>query len=181
MSRVSFSILLFLLSLTSSAQSKVLNIQSEKEYRIIIFIGLECPISQKYMKKIEDLKNRFDKQVDFFAVVPENVSNKQINNFKKEYQSSMTFVLDKNLEIVSHLNAKVTPESFLINKSDEIRYRGAIDNWFYELGKYRLKTTENYLINAIESELNGQSPTISKTEAIGCFIQLPQKQQHHHE
>ena len=58
----------------------------------------------------------------------------------------------------------------------EVIYRGAIDNWFYELGRYRLEITDHYLIDAINASLDGKKPALTKTEALGCFIQRSEKE-----
>ena len=50
-------------------------------------------------------------------------------------------------------------------------YRGLIDNWVSELGRTRQYTNKNYLEDAIESILLNKKPNISKTKAIGCFIE----------
>ena len=50
-------------------------------------------------------------------------------------------------------------------------YQGLIDNWVSELGRTRQYTNQNYLEDAIESILLNKKPNISKTTAIGCFIE----------
>jgi hypothetical protein len=82
--------------------------------------------------------------------------------------------------MISYLDAKVTPEVFLFDKEFELRYKGAIDNWFYELGKYRRVTSDHYLIDALQSVLGGEDPIIMETEAIGCLIQKPISVDHQH-
>jgi hypothetical protein len=59
----------------------------------------------------------------------------------------------------------------LFDRSGNEIYRGAIDNWFFALGKYRNETTEHYLENAIQAMLDSRLPEIRKTEAVGCFIE----------
>lgn len=172
--------MLFLACCTVSAQRLPGSLNSEKEFKVILFVGLECPISQKYMKKIEELKNKYKYRVDFIAVVPERVSLQQIDAYKKEYNSSLKFVLDNNLKIVELLNAKITPEVFLLDKWDRLKYRGAIDNWFYALGKYRRETTAHYLVDAMDAVLQNNEPRTKVTDAVGCFIETKSLHHAHH-
>lgn len=179
-----YILLVFLISISMCRAQTIFpeHIRTQKNFKVVIFIGLECPISQKYMKKIEDMKAVYNEEVDFFAVVPEAVSAKQLDAFKSEYSSTLTFIEDHELKITLPLHAKVTPEVFLFGQTDQLIYRGAIDNWFYALGKYRREITAHYLKDAIEATQQGRKPKIEITEAVGCFIQLPtsDNQQHSH-
>lgn len=132
------------------------------------------------MKKIEDLKQRYLGKAEFFAVVPERVSLEKIEVYKNEYNSSLKFIADADLQIATMLDAKITPEVFLLDSDDNVLYRGAIDNWFYALGKYRRTTTAHYLIDAIDAVLAGNRIKVLKTEAIGCFIEASPQHQHQH-
>lgn len=148
------------------------NIVSQKAPSVLIFLSPDCPISQKYMSKIEDIKTEYnDYKVRFFGVVPGNISVDEIKTFAREYNSSLIFLTDPKLKLVKTFDAQVTPEVFVVDSKGIIQYHGAIDDWFYELGKYRATVTEFYLIDALTSLLGGYEPTPKYKEALGCFIQ----------
>ena len=63
----------------------------------------------------------------------------------------------------------------MFDKNLDLKYRGAIDNWFYELGGYRQDVTEDYLIDGIDAILAGSDPKKPSTLAVGCLIQMPRK------
>lgn len=165
----------------SNLKDKPAYLVSKKDLTVVIFLGTDCPISQKYMSRIAELKKKYNTSATFFGVVPMQFSTQDMKAFKKEYKSTITYLRDEKMELAGYLGAKVTPEVFLFKDSDLV-YHGAIDNWFYELGKYRRNITEQYLIDAIESSLKGEQPAIKETEAIGCFIQMPNHSEHmeHH-
>lgn len=165
----------------SNLKDKPAYLVSKKDLTVVIFLGTDCPISQKYMNRIEELKKKYNASTTFFGVIPMQFSIQEMRAFKKEYKSSITYLRDGKMELAGYLGAKVTPEVFLF-KDSHLVYHGAIDNWFYELGKYRRNITEQYLIDAIESTLKGEQPAIKETEAIGCFIQMPNHSEHmdHH-
>jgi hypothetical protein len=50
-------------------------------------------------------------------------------------------------------------------------YQGRIDNWAYELGKKRKVITEYNLKDALTSVLLNKPISVSKTKAVGCYIE----------
>ena len=98
-------------------------------------------------------------------------SRSKIKAYKIKYEIDMLFLLDPRYELTHELKAKVTPEVFVFNPSDDLVYNGAIDNWMVSLGKKRTKVTEHYLLNALSGLKNGQSISPSKTTPVGCFIE----------
>jgi len=152
--------------------------------KIILFMAVDCPITQKYMGKIKELANTYQGQIEVVGYFPAGLSKKQANEFRREYQVSeiIRFVDDKKHTMTNKYGATITPEVVLLDKNQNVIYQGAIDNWFFELGRYRLEITEHYLIDAIDAAMHGKQPALSKTEAIGCFIQgVSSKSEHHHQ
>ncbi|MBK8291370.1 MAG: hypothetical protein IPK96_10985 [Flammeovirgaceae bacterium] len=149
---------------------------------VIIFMAVDCPITQKYMVTIKELATQFaEKGISTSGYFPAGLSKKQSSAFRDEYQIPRIIKLvdDKKHVLTEKLDAKVTPEVYLVH-NNQVIYRGAIDNWFYELGRYRLETTEHYLIDAVNATLEGKQPEITETEALGCFIQRsPTKSETH--
>lgn len=143
-------------------------------YTIIIFMAVDCPITQKYMGTIKDLAQRYQsKHISVIGYFPAGLSKKEAKQFRAEYQvpDIIQFTDDKKHVITNKYGATITPEVVFIDKNQQVIYQGAIDNWFFELGRYRAEITEHYLIDAIEASLKGNAPAIKKKEAIGCFIQ----------
>ena len=84
---------------------------------------------------------------------------------------NITLLEDTENYLIKKLKATTTPEAFFYSKNHQLLYRGAIDNCFYALGRYRPQATEHYLQNAINQYLNNEKITISNTKAVGCFIE----------
>jgi len=140
--------------------------------KVIFFLDPECPVSNAYMREIKSIHSDYAKKgVAFEAVFPvPTVKRADIKQFLSKYQAAIPGYQDPGLQKVKRYQATVMPEAVLINANGEILYRGAIDNWYYALGKNRAKATELYLRNAIEATLNGEVVLKSRTEAIGCLI-----------
>ncbi len=157
------------------------NVSPSEEIIIAVFLGTDCPISQKYIGTINSIYTSYKHrpELKWVFIVPSKLKKNEIKNFIKEYQVLFPLATDApNQNVTRHFDATVTPEVF-VEKGGKTLYRGAIDNWFYELGKYRAHVTENYLKDAIESALNNLEPEIKVTTPIGCFIQRSPSQVHH--
>ncbi|GGM74199.1 hypothetical protein GCM10010967_02170 [Dyadobacter beijingensis] len=140
--------------------------------KVILFLDPECPVSNAYMREIKSIYADYVKRgIAFEAVFPvPAVKRNDIRAFLTKYQTNIPGYQDPGLQKVKRYQATTMPEAVLTNANGEILYRGAIDNWYYALGKNRAKATELYLRNAIEAALNGEMIIRSRTEAIGCLI-----------
>jgi hypothetical protein len=165
-----------LLPMFSGAQPVVpKQISKEPLPKLIVFLSVDCPISQKYIPKLNAIFSRYYGKIKMYGVFAGAIDKKEITNFTKEYQIGFPIVYDKKYRWVHELHGTVTPEVFLFDELNFVRYEGAIDNWFYELGRYRSEPTENYLTAALESVLLHEDLKIKKTEALGCPIQTSKK------
>lgn len=175
-------IAILFVSLTDSscfAQSDTIR---HSQVEIAVFLGSDCPISQKYISRLNEvyLKYKGVPGHSWTFIFPEHISKRKIKEFAAENNAKMPLsVDDRNLSRTSYFQASVTPE-VIIMKEGRVLYRGAIDNWYYELGRYRQKATEHYLTDALEAIVKAQEPPVRKTTAIGCFIQYPSKHIHRH-
>ncbi|MBT1689614.1 redoxin domain-containing protein [Dawidia soli] len=140
---------------------------------IWVFLALDCPISQKYISELTQIDSVYRMQgVQVKAVIPGSVSQAEIDNFWKEYGIRFSAVADPDFQWVRRFSARITPEVFLTDINQQVIYRGAIDDWFFDLGKYRQRVTQRYLRDAIEAVQRHKVPGIRETEAVGCPIQV---------
>lgn len=164
---------LLLLFNSTFSQNKI-----NEELTVYFFIATTCPISQQYTKEIIRLKEQFKNQgLRIITVFPSNGKKsikKEIKKFNSTYELATPFIDDKHFKLTKKLKATITPEAFLISSNGKIIYHGAIDNWYYQLGKNRINVTAHYLEDAIVEALQGKSITTSYAEPIGCFIEVSQ-------
>lgn len=140
---------------------------------VVIFLSPTCPITQKYIPALNAIFEKYRKQnVEFIGLIPGKVPARERNEFIRAFDVRFPVYPDKHYKWAGSMHAAVTPEVFLFDKADRLRYRGAIDNWFYDLGKYRSQPTNHYLINSLEDVLVGKIPGLKSTEATGCSIQM---------
>lgn len=157
---------------TLSGDQKNLRSLSGEQGLLLLFMDPDCPVTQKYGATIRALYQEYhDKDIRIAAVYPlVMMQQDKIRQFAEAYQYPFPHLLDPKLELTRAIGASVTPEAFLLSSEGEILYQGAIDNWFYALGRYRRVITRHYLNDALAASLQNQAVPVPKTEAIGCLI-----------
>lgn len=140
---------------------------------IFVFLAEDCPISQKYIPVLNQINRQYDSVgLKMYGVIPGNYSsNKTLKKFVKTYQINFPALRDETFQLTGLLDAKITPEVFLIDKAGSLIYKGLIDDWYVALGKHRTNAKKQYLKEAIGAYLKGEKLETEATEAIGCEIQ----------
>jgi len=138
-----------------------------------VLVSPDCPIAQKYSLTLRKIESEYSENgIHVYGIMPGTYySLKEMNKFRKKYKVNFPLLQDPNYKIPKWLEGTITPEVFLLNSSGEVVYRGAIDNWFFALGKKRAVITETYLIDAIEAVLADKPIAVSKTDVVGCILE----------
>ena len=176
-------LVIIVLVLASCMQPKIktTNIKDEKEIiqlkknskpKVLFALDTECPLCKSYSKKINEIHSEFQKHFDFYTFLTSKVYSKEkTDNFISKNKLSMSIIIDTNQVLTNYLNAKITPECFVIDSNLNILYMGLIDDWVKELGRKSQFIQNDYLINSLNLYLNNKSIQIKETQAIGCIIQ----------
>ena len=140
---------------------------------VVIFLQPECPFCNSYGKTLRNLDSVFTQQrIQLIGVVAgKNYPDNEIQDYMKKHSLKFTILLDPDFSLQKKLNAKVTPEAFLLDSDGKVMYRGMIDNWGYEIGKVRPQVTEHYLVDATSALLEKRPVPLDSTKAIGCYIE----------
>ena len=137
---------------------------------VFVFISSECPVSNKYIPKLNNLFSEFKKKgIKFIAVnaSPEN-SIQDIRRHALEYKVKLSVVHDVDQKVMSKLKATTTSEVVALSSAGRLFYRGAIDDQF-SVGNSKLKARYHYLRDAIYKFLDNGKIS-SNTPASGCII-----------
>ena len=158
------------MGLTTYQEERVWISDFESQFLLFIFIDPNCPITQKYIPKINSLTEKYDLLV--YGVQPNlGIYYDEVMKFKDDYDFKFPVINDSIQKLTYYFNASVTPEVFLLDKSGTLIYSGAIDNWFFDLGRYRKLATVHYLRDALDSNYGSLFSINNNTKAIGCLIQ----------
>jgi peroxiredoxin len=134
---------------------------------VIMFIATECPVSNAYNSRMEDLFKQYN---------PKNISFLGINSNKAEsvemieehaVENGLTFTIlkDKDNVVADEFEASFTPEVYVLNSEYDILYHGRIDN-----SKNASDVVTQDLKNALDEILAGKEVTTKTTKAFGCSI-----------
>lgn len=144
---------------------------------VLVFIATDCPIANYFQPTLTELATiSAPDDVSFFLVHSDpDVEMEAATQHAADFSISAPVVLDNNQSIAKMLNAKVTPEAFVIDREGTIRYRGRINDLYADFGKRRAKATTHDLRDAIEAIVHGKAVVTFETKAIGCYIPYPNK------
>ena len=153
-------------------QGNKITIKKNNKAKVFFMLDPECPLCKSYSQTINKIHNKYQNEVEFYGIFSSHVlMREKVINFTQKNQLKMTLIADTNHILVDFLDAKVTPECFLLNSKLEIIYNGLIDDWIKEIGRKGQSINNTYLENNINAYLNQDKIKIKQTKAIGCIIQ----------
>lgn len=157
---------------TNGTENKLAEL-SGKSGMVLVFMSPECPLCQNYTRTINlDYLEQQPNGINVIGVVSgKYVSKEEVTIFEESYDTEFPIILDPDFTLSKAMNATTTPEVIFLDSLNNIKYRGAIDNWAISLGQKRLKITQHYLDDALKSYLSGNEITVQTTKPVGCYIE----------
>ncbi len=141
---------------------------------VLEWFNPDCPIIMQHHKTgttFNDLHKEFaDKGVVFLAI--NSTAKGKLGSglehnkeAKAEFKLPYPLLLDESGDVGRLYGAKKTPHCFVIDKNGTLAYDGAIDNNTEDKAK-----AKNYVANAVNQLLRGETVTETKTKPYGCGI-----------
>ena len=153
---------------------KAVSFGAETKAVVVACFGASCPLSNKFAPELARLEKEYGaKKVAFVFVSP--VAGEQIEDVRKfaaTYGLASPVVAAAPAEWVSALQPKTTTEVFVLDAARTLVYRGAVNDQ-YGLGYSKDAPTKNYLREALDAVLRGETPVTAATTAPGCALDLP--------
>ncbi|MBL0025574.1 MAG: hypothetical protein WBP08_09080 [Saprospiraceae bacterium] len=148
------------------------HLYSRDSITVYLFLLDECRICQEQAPEINNIYEKYGQTVGFLGLFPNFSSKKKgIESFKSKYGIKFSTKTDYFKTQVKKFEATVLPEVIVYNEDkEEIIYRGAINDLFYQPSKRRQVIRQNYLSDALQAAIIGEEPAIKATQPIGCFI-----------
>ena len=146
---------------------------AQKDLSAYIFVAEECPISIFMVNDLKKLSEDYGANCNFVLVFPMKKSTTETAlAFLSEHGlNQFTIELDKLQEIAKKYEAKVTPEIVIVkNSSDEVIYRGRINDAYFAPGRKRHTPLHRDAAQAFENILSHKTVPKPWETAIGCFI-----------
>ncbi|MCF7844962.1 MAG: thioredoxin family protein [Kiritimatiellales bacterium] len=140
---------------------------------VVVFTCNHCPYAQSYEDRLIDLAEHFDNDgVQFILINSNDAENYPEDSFEKmqELHDDMGFpfpyCFDESQEIAKAYGALCTPHCFAFDFDRILRYKGRIDDNWEDPNNVK----EHNLRDAISALVEGDEPSVTEANAIGCSI-----------
>jgi hypothetical protein len=139
---------------------------------VLIFVTVDCPISNKYAPEIQRLRQLFEKKnIAFWIVYPDgDIPISEIRQHVHDYSLGDKILRDPNHYLVKKAHATITPQAALFDRNRKLIYSGRIDDRFAALGQQRSQPTTKDLEHNLDCVLEGKPISQRTTKSIGCHI-----------
>jgi hypothetical protein len=144
----------------------------EGDVVVLVFVGIDCPISNRYAPEVRRLCEHFaSRAVSFWVVQPDpDVSGQEVRRHLKEFNYPCDALRDPLHVLVQKAQATRVPECAVFDFGGKLVYHGRINNRYADYGRARQEATEHDLRDAIEAVLDGRKPARASVPAVGCHI-----------
>ncbi|HAF15627.1 MAG TPA: hypothetical protein DCK93_12135 [Blastocatellia bacterium] len=144
-----------------------LNSLKGKNGTVLIFIAVQCPVSNAYNERMEklaqDYKARGITVIGINANSTESASD--VKNHAAEKHLTFPILKDAGNKIADALGATRTPEAYFLDANNKLLYHGRIDN-----SKDMSQVRSSELRDALDTTLSGKPVAKTTANAFGCSI-----------
>jgi len=139
----------------------------ENKLTVLMFISTECPVSNGYNERMEQLYATYSKKG--VAVIGINANKaedvKAIAEHAKKHGFEFPILKDERNKVADQYGAQVTPETYVLNPTGKLVYHGRIDD-----SRNPAKVQSHDLADALDKLLAGKEVTVTEAKAFGCTI-----------
>jgi len=145
----------------------------DKNVKVLMFICNHCPYVQAIEDRlIETAKSFVGKAVSFLAVCsndwtehPED-SPAELAKRAKGKQYPFTYLVDDSQSLAKKVGAVCTPDFFVFSSTNELVYRGRLDDSWKNPALVKRKELYNAILSTLESKQNAWE----EIPSMGCSI-----------
>ena len=133
---------------------------------VLVFISNRCPMSNAFNERLNSLYHEFHRRLTFLVVnANDNESLAAVAEHAKTMDYEFPVYKDRNNLAADLFEARYTPESFVVDRSGMVIYRGYIED-----APNPARAKNKGLRLAIEAALENRIPLTQETHGIGCSI-----------
>ena len=138
-----------------------------KNGAVLIFIAVQCPVSNAYNERMEKLAQDYKAKGINVIGINSNVAEapEAVKAHAAEKKLTFPILKDAGNKIADRLGASVTPEAYFLDGANKLVYRGRIDN-----SRNDGQVTSSELRDALDATLGGKPVAKPTANAFGCSI-----------
>lgn len=144
---------------------------NKNELTVVAFVGVECPLAKLYGPRLVELAEKYQTQKVAFVAIDANEQDTlvEMGRYARDSKIEFPFLKDPANRIADQFGARRTPEVFVLDRNQVVRYRGRIDDQF-GVGFSRKEPKRQDLAIALDELLADKAVSESETNAVGCHI-----------
>ena len=160
----------FTLPDTSGANHSLASLKG-KNGAVLIFIAVQCPVSNAYNERMEKLAQDYKARGINVVGINANSTESAADVKAHAAEKHLTFPIlkDNGSKIADMLGATRTPEAYFLDASNKLLYHGRIDN-----SRDITQVNQSELRDALEATLAGKPVPKTTASAFGCSIKRPE-------
>ncbi len=137
---------------------------------VVFYARPNCRISALQTPRMKELADAWrDRGVSVVAVIPPRPDGKAVEAFRAGHEWTNAIEDDVDFEFAERFDCRVVPEVLVFDRQGRLKYRGAVNDR-YQLGVQQPQAKHRYLVDAVESLIQGQPIAVEQTEPIGCRL-----------
>ncbi len=150
-----------------NGQNHSLKSLTGKNGAVLLFIAVQCPVSNAYNERMEKLAADYKAKGIAVIGINSNVAEDAgtVKAHAAEHNLTFPILKDAGNKIADRLGANVTPEAYFIDANGKLLYHGRIDN---NRNAAQIETSD--LRNALDAALAGKAIEKTEAKAFGCTI-----------
>ena len=151
----------------TSGKDHTLSSLKGKNGSVLIFISVQCPISNAYNERMAKLAQDYSaRDINVIGInANKNESAEVVKQHAAERHLNFTILKDPGNKIADRLGAEHTPEAYYLDANNRLLYHGRIDN-----SKDPAQVESNDLRDALDAALAGKPIQKTTSLAFGCSI-----------
>jgi peroxiredoxin len=152
--------------------SVVLSDLKERKAIVVLFLGVECPLSNQFLPVLAELHRDYSRKGVAFLGINSNSQDslERVANHARQHAIPFPVLKDVGNKVADQFGAQRTPEAFVIDGGGAVLYRGRIDDQFGIDYARAGKPTRRDLAEALDEILSGKPVSVAATTAPGCRI-----------
>jgi len=138
-----------------------------KNGTVLIFIAVQCPVSNAYNERMEKLAQDYKARGVNVIGINANSTESAADVKRHAAEKGLTFPIlkDNGNKIADSLGATRTPEAYFLDAGNKLLYHGRIDN-----NREMSQVESSELRDALEATLAGKPVVKTTANAFGCSI-----------
>lgn len=144
-----------------------LNSLKGKNGTVLIFIAVQCPISNAYNERMQKLAQDYKARGISVVGINANSTESAADIKKHAVEENLTFSIlkDTGNKIADALGATRTPEAYFLDANNRLLYHGRVDN-----SRDLSRVNSSELRDALDATLAGKPVAKTTANAFGCSI-----------